>query len=566
MSLSLLLSRIRPAVLANRTGPAAPWPTCTLFLSMCDSLERARVLHVSGNDFETLWRELAESAQRQVQRDKFEVRWLRVDWVVGVRSTTWRSLKASLKAVKRNYFRYGLALDPAFGVAFLEAEINANAMLYGGNHVEHAMLNEKNFRIYAQTRFKGSVPDFNDERELWVLSTQGVFCSLDEPCQPLYRSGPDAGRRIIDRLDIPTVTRLIADSSTYLRTQVKEDGRFRYGWHPCFDRPINTYNTLRHASTVYAMLEAWEVTRDPALEEAILRALRFLTTQLIRTMALPGGVNAAFLLDVGNEMKLGGNAVCVLALVKYTELFGDDTYRPLLEQLGQGMAYMQNAQTGGFVHVLNYPDLRVKDVFRVIYYDGEAAFALMRLYGLTRDQRWLDVVEKAFDYFIEREHWRTHDHWLGYCVNELTLYRPLERYYQFGVRNVADHLNFVSTRITTFPTLLELMMASETLLERLRGEPALTHLLDGFDMREFHQALDFRAHHLLNGHFWPELAMYFRNPRRILGSFFIRHHAFRVRIDDVEHYLSGFVAYRRFLVRQAAEQAASSPSAVNSRS
>lgn len=561
MSLSHLLVKALPAVkvrvakaVVDRPQVNADVPAFTLFFSLSDGSQRASVVNASAATFEAAWQAAASKAQRLAGRSKAAPTWLRIDWVTQVKAQTWSTLAEQLKSVKRNYFRYGLALDARFTHAFLEQELNANAMLYGGASVPHTVINQKNFSRYARRKYGLEALDLTGR--VYRFATEGVFVSTTQTPVLLHGPGRNAGRRAVARLDVPQVETLIRDSSRYLTSQVRPSGKFHYGWHPCFDREINAYNTLRHASSTYAMLEAWEVTGDPQLKTSIELALHYLTRKLIKHVRREGR-QLAFLTEANGEIKLGGNAVCLLALTKHAELTGSQEYRPLIDELAEGILFMQNAATGGFVHVLTYPDLNVKEAFRIIYYDGEAAFGLMRTYELTGNVRWLDAVERAFGYFIAKEHWRAHDHWLSYCVNELTRYRPEARYYAFGIQNVAGYLDFVLERITTFPTLLELMMAAEKMVTRLQQDPALHHLLEPLDLEKFYRALEHRAHYLLNGHFWPELAMFFENPARILGSFFIRHHSFRVRIDDVEHYLSGFVAYRKYLLATSSTVASS---------
>ncbi|MFM9922209.1 CapA family protein [Variovorax sp. H27-G14] len=558
-----LLNRARHA-LSDPGGALPDMPAatddagCTVLLALGASDSRARVVVGHGSDMASAWRRAADAAAVQAKRAPSPPQRLRAELVDRVTALTWGELKARLAGTKRNYFNEGIALDAGFEVALLAQEMHGSAILYNGD-VDHAEPNTGNLRLHCQRRFGRDI-DFptDDAAPVWCFTTRAVYVDTVDAkgAWPITAEGQAAGFRELSDWHAPQVHALVDDASAYLAEQVKPNGEFHYGWFPCFDRPIPTYNTLRHASSTYAMLEAWEITRGNSgadkLKAAIDRSLALLTGSLIRPANLPDGTRAAYLLDVGSEIKLGGNAVCLLALVKYTELTGDRLHLRLMEQLALGIRHMQDAHSGSFVHVLNAPALDVKDNFRVIYYDGEAAFGLMRLYGLTRDARWLAVVEKAFEHFIAAEHWRAHDHWLSYCVNELTRYRPETRYYEFGLRNVAGYLDFVLERITTFPTLLELMMAAREMVLRMEADPALQPLLAGLDREKFDRALEYRARYLANGHFWPELAMFFRNPARIAGSFFIKHHSFRVRIDDVEHYLSGYVAYHRMLKEQDA--------------
>lgn len=544
MAIQQLLDALFPEVLGGWPRAVGRGHTTALFVSVCDGHRRAETFHERGSDPEELWKiAAARCIAWEARAGAHAPCWLRVDVVTGVQASSWGALRARLAATRRNYFRLGLAVDADLQHAFLEGELNAHAVWYPRGDTAHAVINEENFRLFAKARFGLDAVSFSAEQPVYLLETRGWF--VDESLQvfPLVAGhDSDAGRR-----QVPGVStgQMIPTASRYLARQVGPKGRFTYGYFPCFDRAIPAYNALRHASTLISMLDAVEVFPSDDLGGAIDRAVRYLHGTLLRPYETPEGSRITHLVDEGGEIKLGGDAVALLALIRHARWTGSDAYAGCMEELGRAIVSMQDSRTGHFVHVLHGEDLSVKEVFRIVYYDGEAAYALACLYDHTRDPVWLNAVESAFTYFIAAEHWRTHDHWLAYAADMLTRFRPKAEYFEFAIRNVVDHLDFVLERDTTYPTLLELMMATHAILERMRPMAELAHLMHKMDSPRFYQALEHRARHLINGHFWPEWAMFFRSPDKVVGSFFIRHHAFRVRIDDVEHYLSGLVAYHR---------------------
>lgn len=87
-----------------------------------------------------------------------------------------------------------------------------------------------------------------------------------------------------------------------------------------------------------------------------------------------------------------------------------------------------------------------------------------------------------------------------------------------------------------------MLMAAYKMVSRLK-EQGRTVLFEQAYMPELQKLIEFRADFQTIGFFYPEMAMYMARPDKILHAFYIRHDRFRVRIDDQEHNLSGYIAY-----------------------
>lgn len=536
----------------------------TLIISISDGVKRAKVITYKFDEQQIIKDEgrfFLETLMNKIQwaKKKFDnpLKWLRIEWPTQENEMTWKTFSDELNKYKRNYFRSGIAYkgNTKPWCLLTEMELNANACLYPGADTPVAKVNHKNLEVYIKSRHSSkNLPNYEDKMTLLVFQTSGMFFDASTgDVEQLCSLPRQHGHRQIDQLNSDITADLIGKTTTYLSNQVLEGGRFEYGRFPCFGRTINFYNTLRHASSIYAMIEGYEFCRnnnnsgrsDNQLKDIannIDSALDYMFDKVIRFYS----DDKAYVLEENGEIKLGANAVAILALTKYYQVFNKSTkrdqYLATAEKLANGILAMQK-DNGQFVHILDSKTLNVIAESRVIYYDGEAAFGLMRLYGITKDDKWIDCASKAFDYFISAGHNGAHDHWLSYCSNELVIYKPEKKYFQFAVNNVKGYTNFIKNRITTFPTLLELSMAFHKILLKLDEHPEHLDVLKGFDVNDFYEALHTRANYLINGFFFPEVAMFYKKPNTILHGCFIRHHAFRVRIDDVEHYLSGWVAY-----------------------
>lgn len=596
------------------SGVYVPENGFLVFLSVSDGSARADVVHGSGADIAEAFADAQQKAWSLIQKKRQRFRWLKADVVTEYAPTDAKTLAYMIKEPGWNeFFRFGLTFDRSFRTALLEEELNGAKILdYASGSISLADLNR-----YLKKAGRPALPKLP---EFFLLfQTAGFFYDADSAANaaaatdadsaastdadsasasgcviPLIPDGLSRGRREIQNLDAAAARSFVTAAASFLEKQVQQDGSFRYGYYPRFDRVIPGYNCMRHASTIWSLLCQYRITQKASVLSLAARSIDYLLSHAL----VYRDPDTAYLSEpLKDEIKLGGGGVLILAITEYLDLCSGEprpeilcsgesrseilcsgesrseilrSEEPLAEAphaeilharetlpeqealrrryteiacaLGNGILSLLNPETGEFSHVLNM-DFSLKERYRTVYYDGEAAYALCRLYRLTKEEKWLFYAEKAVDHFLAADYTRYRDHWVAYAMNEITRYIHRDDYDTFALRNARVNLDFLYKRETTYHTFLELLMVTFETYERILAEnPGLPYLKE-FDLPYFLRTIRVRADRMLNGFFFPEYAMYMRCPDKILGSFMVRHDGFRVRIDDVQHNIGGFYLY-----------------------
>lgn len=509
-------------------------PSHVVFISVCDGDSRAKVFTGQGSDVEKAFTDAEGQAYEYVNENNYSPLWVKADVVTNAGKFTAPTFRSTLAEYRHEFFRSGLAFDMNFNTALLEAELNGAKILdYDANYIDFSYLNTY-LRKAGRTEL-AQLPD-----DYIIFDCKGWLCDDNSQVFELYSEPEEYGRRIVDTVDKEFVSDIVTNASSFLIDQVKPDGSFVYGMYPRFDHDIDNYNIVRHASTLWSLVCQYRMTGNKDLVSVIDRAIDY----MIKNAVVYSDDNTAYLLeDKSSEIKLGGCGVAVIALTEYMDAFDSNKYQEVAEKLGNGILTMLDQESGEYYHVLN-KDYSRKEAFRTVYYDGEATFALCRLYNLTGDERWLNAAKSAVEHFIKADYVQYKDHWVAYTMNEITQYVDDERYYTFALRNAQENLNRIYNRDTTYHTYLELLMATFEIYDRmLQNDIDIPYLHNGFDEDYFLQTIYKRADHMLNGYFFPEYAMYMENPNRVLDTFMVRHDGYRVRIDDVQHNIGGYYLY-----------------------
>jgi len=332
-------------------------------------------------------------------------------------------------------------------------------------------------------------------------------------------------------------------AGNYLINASSDGGIFAYEYDPLKNSIDNSdYNILRHAGTIYSMLKLYNDTKDEQLLKMSEKSLAYL-------LSFVKSFENASCVAYNNKIKLGGNALSIIALAEYTKLTDNEKHLTTIQSLAKYIKQSQK-ENGEFICKRYYPTGETSD-FISQYYPGEALLALCRLYDLDRNETWLDTAEKGAKYLIlirdanYSTYGLVHDHWLLMALNELYRNRDNPLYFNHsmriaesimnmqrdGINKESEHSNWIGSYYTP--------PGSTPTATRSEGLIAAYELANDFGntttVDKIYNAIELGIKFQLQTQFKSEEVINLSDPQQAIGGFHESLTDYNIRIDYVQH-------------------------------
>ncbi len=524
-----------------------------IFASVSDGHGPARVTRGAGRGAARAIRRLLEVTGRPGEA----ARWIKVDLVRDVVREPDLDLSRPLNLPRS---LYGLAFNASVGLAFLPEELVTHTLVDSDHELRLAKIGRRPGTERAAKRLSDIFSQ--GAFTLFRFSTSSYFVDSGEVL-PLYR-----GHRLFNRLTPELLLEAARLGGEYLARSVKADGSFVYSYRPKTDDVPNKYNVVRPAGTVYSLLELYQVPGAQELRDAAERAIGYL-----RRAARPcaGSASQASCVVEGGYVKLGSNALAIVALAKHAEATGSEHHREWTRDLARWLLITQSDAGEFKVHKQSLSTGK-NERFISQYYPGEALLALLRGGGVVQgtqpehEPTWLDAAARGARWLIEvRDRGVSvdrlnHDHWLLYALDDLHRAQPDAIYLSHAERITSAILGSQNHKPTYRDWLGSYYRPPRSTPTATRSEGLTAAYRMQRDFGDSKSASDILAaielgiRFQLQTQFRPESALYLPNPRRALGGFHRSLTNYEIRNDYVQHNISSLLALRRILLEQQVDR------------
>ena len=210
----------------------------------------------------------------------------------------------------------------------------------------------------------------------------------------------------------------------FLKNQT-ERGDFNYEMDVQTGEIYDSYNIVRQAGSLYSLAHAYKYFGGEKCKNGLEKGISFFNKYLenVENDTETKRVN------YDNSIKSNTTALYLLALIEYMET--DDSvkskYIDVSKNLADYILLTQNDKGGFYIH-LGRPE-------ESDYNNGESLYALIRMYKISGDEKYLEGAKKAADYIIAEYSNREFNYslysWAMQGLSHLYRVEPDEKYWDF---------------------------------------------------------------------------------------------------------------------------------------